>query len=361
LIVTVAVVGTLLLGIMSAWNPDSKRSPPRKALVSYTTHAPIHIMGDADFTLANGVTPGGTGTSENPYVIENWEIDGAATGCGVYLYMTTKYCEIRNIHAFGAGSDGVALTASSNVTVEGCLFDDGQGGIVGFFADNTNITNNVVTNQQDWGIALMLGHWANITGNDLSKDNFSSIIVGEYSNVTVSENKCLNDNVTGLFLSNVTDAMTSGNNFSENGCGIAINDTHRAVIMNNDITLNGFGVLVANSSSITVYHNRIIGNTKQAMDDNNTLIAWDDGYPSGGNYWSDYAGSDLMNGPNQDLPGGDGIGDTPYAVNATSMDKYPFMDQSGTLIPEFGTMPLVVMVLLVAIVLTRERGRRKAS
>jgi len=42
--------------------------------------------------------------------------------------------------------------------------------------------------------------------------------------------------------------------------------------------------------------------------------AWDRGYPSGGNYWSDYNGSDVNR---------DGLGDSPYLVFDNDTDHYP--------------------------------------
>jgi len=56
---------------------------------------------------------------------------------------------------------------------------------------------------------------------------------------------------------------------------------------------------------------------------------WDDGYPSGGNYWSDYTGVDVKGGPDQDLPGSDGIGDTPYVLDTNNRDRYPLTKPYG--------------------------------
>jgi len=61
---------------------------------------------------------------------------------------------------------------------------------------------------------------------------------------------------------------------------------------------------------------------------------WDNGYPSGGNYYSDYIGEDILSGPNQDTPGSDGIGDTAYEIPGDDFHKnwdyYPLMHPWGT-------------------------------
>ena len=44
---------------------------------------------------------------------------------------------------------------------------------------------------------------------------------------------------------------------------------------------------------------------------------WDDGFLSGGNYWSDYTGVDVNNE--------DGIGDTPYIIDSINFDNYPLI------------------------------------
>jgi len=50
---------------------------------AYTPHAPILIIGDANFLPANGVT-GGSGTWNDPYVIEGWDIN-ASTAHGIEI------------------------------------------------------------------------------------------------------------------------------------------------------------------------------------------------------------------------------------------------------------------------------------
>ncbi|MCZ2856458.1 MAG: hypothetical protein O2U62_05145, partial [Candidatus Bathyarchaeota archaeon] len=72
------------------------------------------------------------------------------------------------------------------------------------------------------------------------------------------------------------------------------------------------------------YHN-IFNNTINAY--SNWTNTWDNGYPSGGNYWSDYNGTDYFNGPYQNITGSDGIGDTPYNIQIGNQDSYPFTTQ----------------------------------
>jgi|GEM_PF-5252486 len=72
-----------------------------------------------------------------------------------------------------------------------------------------------------------------------------------------------------------------------------------------------YGISLVDCTGGHIYHNNIIDNVwRQAYDNGDNL--WDAGYPAGGNYWSDYAGIDINNGPDQDMLGSDGIGDTPY-------------------------------------------------
>lgn len=54
-------------------------------------------------------------------------------------------------------------------------------------------------------------------------------------------------------------------------------------------------------------------------------IAWDGGYPYGGNYWSQYSDVDQRSGVNQNQPGADGIGDSPYDMTVSDTDEYPLI------------------------------------
>jgi len=47
-----------------------------------------------------------------------------------------------------------------------------------------------------------------------------------------------------------------------------------------------------------------------------SINTWDDGYPSGGNYWSDCTFEDQNS---------DGICDAPYVIDENNQDNYPLM------------------------------------
>lgn len=68
-----------------------------------------------------------------------------------------------------------------------------------------------------------------------------------------------------------------------------------------------------------VYHNNFINNTIQFT---YLVNYFHNGYPSGGNYWSDHIAADLYHGPGQNISGSDGILDKGYPAY-TPWDKYP--------------------------------------
>ena len=70
---------------------------------------------------------------------------------------------------------------------------------------------------------------------------------------------------------------------------------------------------LSDSQTTIVFHNNFVNNTQPGSVFTSTNI-WDDG--SRGNYWSDYNGTDANH---------DGIGDTPYVIDANNTDHYPLM------------------------------------
>jgi parallel beta-helix repeat protein len=115
--------------------------------------------------------------------------------------------------------------------------------------------------------------------------------------------------------------IISGNFIKNNEDGIYIFGDYNTIFSNDVVDNKGYGIVVSTHSGYKnnlIYHNNLINNTKQAYSQNNNQ--WDNGYPSGGNYWDDYTGVDND---------GDGIGDTPYHISNYVFDRYPFIKMNG--------------------------------
>lgn len=115
--------------------------------------------------------------------------------------------------------------------------------------------------------------------------------------------------------------------FAENINGWS-NKQSRTKITGNTLVLNQHGIWVERVIGTQIWHNNFVNNDIQVGGDYAPNI-WDGGYPGGGNYWSDYVGSDSFSGPYQNDTGSDGIGDAPYklAIGGENVDRYPVMKQ----------------------------------
>jgi parallel beta-helix repeat protein len=172
-----------------------------------------------------------------------------------------------------------------------------------------------------------------------------SICYVECSNIIIRNNIISNNYCGILIAAGSHDVIVEENEISYNiwhgGIRFGWNDAAASnTVRENNIHNNERGIYVGmGSSGSLIYHNNFTNNAEQVHISMPAANIWDDGYPSGGNYWSDYAGVDLKKGPNQNEHGSDGIGDTSYVIDANNRDRYPFMS------PWTSTPPVVIATL----------------
>ena len=244
-------------------------------------------------------------------------------------------------------SDGMLLESCSNCTIsENNITGNHYGIQIEFFSNNNIVSGNKVTKNSVTGIQIEFSSNYNIVSGNCITDNYHGIGIGDSFNNIVSGNDITNNIKYGIWFG-----------------GQASNNT----ISGNNITNNVAGIYLRESSNNTFYHNNFINNTNQVIDlswdfphINPSINIWDDGYPSGGNYWSDYTGEDAN---------GDGIGDTPYVIYEKNQDNYPLM--SPVVIPEFPdeesqtdlnpTLITMAILIVLAIILGVAFYKRKKT
>ncbi len=285
------------------------------------------------------------------------------------------HCTIEN-STLADNNNGMFLYSSNFATVEGNNITENL--VEGFFAyecRQTIVENNVITEN---GVGMFLYSFTNssVTGNNVTNSVERGIQMFDSNNDVISQNSFIQNGLDGLYTYNSNNNTISDNQVIGNmRDGLWIDTCDRCILVRNNVSLSGEnGINLLTSTNCQVQYNKIIGNSffgiqLSLSSDGNSIVGnyvsgnvvygislyasshnkvfannflnryqaqvvfgssniWDDGYPSGGNFWSDYVGSDLFWGQYQNLTGSDGIGDTPYIINSDNRDQYPLMSQS---------------------------------
>ena len=263
------------------------------------------------------VEPSGSGVT-----LRDNSITGSAQGIFSYDPVTivnnTVFGNANGIDVVGAGSAVVFNRVSRN-TGRGIMVEI-QGNV---WVANNNVSGN--------GVGIQLYQTANnmILGNIVT-NNHDGIFSGSGTSQNTVDNNTVTGNEYGITLDLSTGDTVLRNDVSGNlQGGITVGFSALPVLRNNHVAGNARfgsygGIYLESTTGARVFHNAIVVNMIQAHDTGTN--AWDDGYPSGGNYWSDYTGVDNCSGPNQNTcPSPDGIGDTPYSFPVSARDRYPLM------------------------------------
>jgi peptidylprolyl isomerase len=229
--------------------------------------------------------------------------------------------------------NGISLWYSSTNRISKNNFSNSGSDGVYFYSSNNNIVNgNTMTNNAVG--AFLASSNGNMITNNIMTNNTSFSVWADNCSINTISNNTMTDSGEGILLqNNCTRNFIEGNIISNDTWdGIVLTeDSDENVISKNSLKNNRYGmVLMFSSDGNKIFHNNFLNNSEQVYIFNSTNT-WDDEYPSGGNYWSNYVGVDLHKGPFQNIAGSDGLGDTPYGIDVNNIDHYPFMNQDGWL------------------------------
>ena len=300
------------------------------------------------FTITNGTGKSGEGggmyVSHSSLSVRNTAITGnTASGGGIKAYDSTISLYNNNITAnYGHRSGGIFFH-NSTADIMNNIFDNNEcyyGGIIHMTdSSNSNISGNNITDT-DTGISLCKSSNTTISQNNIENNRWGISLAWSSCNTFSGNN--IENNIYGIFLSGPSNIVCGNNITASTYYGICLDRSSNNTIFGNNIANNNPGINVRDESSNNIiYHNNFINNRLQVqIHDELYNNIWDDGYPSGGNYWSDYTDVDLYSGPNQDQPSSDGIGDTAYVIDANNTDHYPLMYPWGTPPPPSYTLSI---------------------
>jgi len=212
---------------------------------------------------------------------------------------------------------------------------------------NNSIYGNSLRNNMVWGILLVSSSNNNVSRNSIENGDFNAgILLSSSANNSVSRNNITGVGGYGLWLVDSPNNIVFINRIANNNYGIRLDRSSSNLLAENDIIENNYeGVIIYQSSNNNtlaenniiknngrtidihqssqnrIYHNNFINNAHQVYIENSVNV-WDDGYPSGGNYWSDHV-----------CTGNPSSGSQPCIIDDNNIDHYPFEDPSGWLPP----------------------------
>ncbi|MEM2569863.1 MAG: NosD domain-containing protein [Candidatus Bathyarchaeia archaeon] len=274
-------------------------------------------------------------------------------GMSNVIKVTSSNVSIKNFRITNSGNigwnSGIEVIQSDYVNIENNIIEDNRNGIHITKSKNNIVKNNIILNNNVYGISIS-GHYNIIERNTIKNNTIGISFVGWYNNIfsnaiidnkedgicfyasqycSISQNFISNNADDGILLTVFVtiegeehaclNNFISKNTIKYNRNGIGLYKALNNSIIENFLANNKNGIYINDSEHNIIYHNNFIDNVKQACFSYYSEIlynTWDNGYPSGGNFWSDYTGVDAD---------GDGIGDTPYIIENYNIDRYPLM------------------------------------
>ncbi|MFP4050967.1 MAG: PKD domain-containing protein [Thermoplasmata archaeon] len=201
----------------------------------------------------------------------------------------------------------VQVFFSKNISVINCSIESNIYSPFGLFFQ---FSDNITIDGCEFGKSSMY----------LYKTNGSKLINNVFKKVS-KDSLNWTDWVFGIYLTYSDDNLIKNNYITGREIGISTYEITNCKVIQNTISYTtSWGIGNRYAKNNIFYHNNFYENKNPAVVKPNYENKWDNGYPSGGNYWSQFDGVDKN---------GDGIADSNYTVSGMgdeNVDRYPLMN-----------------------------------
>lgn len=316
-----------------------------------TTGITLANNGQTEVTNSTLATWNTEQLTDGLYTLRLTVFGGGLTGTDRWIVTVNKHAASIYVRADGTVDPPTAFLKRNGDTyaLSSSLICDGDGIIIQ--KDSITLTGagyTIIGSGSGKGVSLVGRHNVTVRNVSVASELYGIHLEDSYNNSILD---CATENGKfGIFLLGSANNSLASNNVTGNYFGISLlSFSNNNTITQNQVTRNtgsyATGVYLYVSSNNSFFHNVFSGNTIQrssqvydaAWDCSDpgltapSVNSWDNGYPSGGNYWSDYNGSDVYRGAYQNETGSDSIGDQPYVIDSNetlalnNVDRYPLM------------------------------------
>ena len=239
----------------------------------YATHSPIRINSNTDFgTQASNEGWAGSGTSTDPYIIENYEISGGSSD-GIYIGNTTVYFIIRNCYIHDNNESGIEFYNVKNGRIENSTVEknmlhashDGADVYVNAsISSNTYIVDTTASGGYSYGIIISQSSDVHLEGYIQPTVDYLYIEKGsEYiyvSGYNITKELDVDSQTTDIYIENNTfynAPLKAGEILDGGSSNGAVGNVY---IKNNKIEYTGTGFAIGvNSTNFLVMNNTVVG------------------------------------------------------------------------------------------------------
>ena len=274
-----------------------------------------------------GIASSGTGSS---YVFSNDLSVSGSNSIGVYsnsynASIRSNTITVSGNSTYGIGSYALGNIMDNTVTVSGTR-------VYGLYSSQNDrqISGNIVTvnGNSSFGLYLEGSNYLTVKENSVTMNGNhvnATWLAGTYTTLVGNSINAGKNNGTALYMQRFSDNNNFFNNsFLNSSVGFQNIISKGNTFTGNSLVNDTLVFRITGQSSNLYYHNNFINYSSYSIAPNSVSI-WDNGYPSGGNYWSGYGGIDFYSGPGQNITGPDGIGDTQFNLTGSNVDYYPLM------------------------------------